>query len=223
MGRAPTMAEIRAHNAPKPRGAAASLKKTGGVTCGAKKRTGGKCMMAAGWGTNHPGIGKCKIHGGTSPNHIKAAASEEYRILLGSPREINPVDALLECIKLRAGEIQWLSERMAELEKKDWIEDTLIGKQFHLYARERTKAIADLARYSQMAISLGIAERAVKMAETYAELLAQFCNNLLSDFWPHLSPEGRAQAPQFIRHRLLELDSGKQEQARLAISLTSSA
>lgn len=35
--------------------------------CGGKTRSGGRCTQAAGWGTAHPGEGKCKLHGGASP------------------------------------------------------------------------------------------------------------------------------------------------------------
>lgn len=192
---------------PKKRGTAAG-KGSGAVLCGAKKRQGGKCTLAAGWGTPHPGTGKCKLHGGSVPNHIKAAAKDEYRKLLGVPMEINPLDALIWCIKIRAGEIQWLSTKMAELDSKDWIEDTMIGKQFHLYARERQHAMNDLARYSQMAISLGIADRAVRLAETYGELLARYTRGLLDDLWPYLNEEGREKALHFARQRLIEMDGG---------------
>jgi hypothetical protein len=194
-------------------GGTAAVRAKVGAACGAKKRAGGRCNLAAGWGTNHPGIGCCKFHGGTLPNHVKAAAKEEYRLLLGKPIEINPLDALLWCIKIRAGEVKWLGDRMADLDEKDWVEDTMVGKQFHLYARERQHAMADLARYSQMAISLGIAERAVKLAETYGELLAQFIKGLLQDLWPFLNEEGRAQAPQITRRHLIALDGGMQDPA----------
>ena len=103
-----------------------------------------------------------------------------------------------------------MSERMAELDEKHWIEQTLVGKQFHLYARERQKAMQDLAKFSQMAVGLGIAERAIKLAETYGELLAQYTKNLLNDLWPHLDEEGRAKAPGFVRMRLVQLDQGKE-------------
>lgn len=37
-------------------------------TCGAKtKGTGEPCGRPAGWGTDHAGSGKCKLHGGASP------------------------------------------------------------------------------------------------------------------------------------------------------------
>lgn len=34
--------------------------------CGAKTRAGTPCKQKAGWGTNHVGTGKCKLHGGKS-------------------------------------------------------------------------------------------------------------------------------------------------------------
>lgn len=184
--------------------------KAANVRCLANTRNGKKCMKHAGWGTNHPGTGRCKLHGGVTVSHTAAAAKQIAHDFLGTPRDINPFDAILWCIKIRAGEVQWLSERMAELDEKHWVEETLIGKQFHLYARERQKAMNDLAKFSQMAVSLGIAERAIKLAETYGELLAQYTKNLLNDLWPHLDEEGRAKAPGFVRLRLVQLDQGKE-------------
>jgi len=198
-------------------------KQNGGAKCGARKRGPDSrqlCAMPAGWGTSHPGIGCCKYHGGNAPNHIKSAARKEYRILFGTPMEINPLDALLWCIRVRAGEVKWLSDRMAELQQKDWIEESIMGKQFHLYARERQKALNDLARFSQQAISLGIAERAVKMAETYADLLARLIQGILGDL--ELTPEQRARAPMIVRRHLIAIDGGQvatagTQQAQLAL------
>lgn len=34
--------------------------------CGAKTRAGTPCQQPAGWGTNHVGTGRCKLHGGSS-------------------------------------------------------------------------------------------------------------------------------------------------------------
>lgn len=190
-------------------GAGGALKKVG-VACGAKKKgTKGTCSMPAGWGTSHYGIGKCKLHGGSTENHIKAAVGEEYRELFGRPMEINPLDALIMCIKICAGEVKWLSDRMVNLDEVDFVEDTIAGKQFHLYARERTKRMQDLARFSHMAISLGIAERAVKLAETYGEMIARLIQGILADL--ELNEEQRARAPQIVRRHLIALDGGAPE------------
>lgn len=37
-----------------------------GKRCGAKNRKGNPCGRPAGWGTDHPGSGRCKLHGGLS-------------------------------------------------------------------------------------------------------------------------------------------------------------
>lgn len=149
------------------------------------------------------------MHGGSVPNHIKNAARQIAGQMLGTPMDINPLDALLWCIKIKAGETKWLSEQMAELDEKDFVEDTIAGKQFHLYARERTKALKDLASFSQMAISLGIAERAVKLAEIYGETLARLIGGIMRDLEPFLSPEGKTQIPQIVRRHLILLDGGQ--------------
>lgn len=36
------------------------------LTCGAKTRAGTPCKQKAGWGTDHVGEGRCKLHGGKS-------------------------------------------------------------------------------------------------------------------------------------------------------------
>lgn len=189
----------------KPTGAAAATAKVG-VKCGARRRTGGTCTLAAGWGTNHYGIGCCKLHGGSTPNQVKAAASQEYRTLLGNPIEINPLDALLACIRIRYGEVVWLTNKIAELDESEWLHDTIVGKQMHIWVKERHGAMQDLARYSSQAISLGISERAVRMAETYGERLAQLISGILSDL--ELTTEQRAQAPTIVRRHLVALDGG---------------
>lgn len=187
-------------------GAAGALKKTGGVKCAARKKGGGECTLPAGWGTNHYGIGRCKLHGGSTPNQVKAAASQEMRTLLGRPLEINPLDGLLWCIKIRAGEVHWLSEEIAKLDEEDWVHDTIAGKTLHHWVRERAAAMNDLARWSQMAVSLGIAERAVKLAETYGEMLARLIQGILADL--DLNELQRAEAPKVIRKHLILMDGG---------------
>lgn len=47
--------------------------------CGAKTRASGghPCGLPAGWGTNHPGVGKCKLHGGASTGAPKKNKNAE--------------------------------------------------------------------------------------------------------------------------------------------------
>src|SRR3954447_9014977 len=81
--------------------------------CGAKTKQdsprgakGSPCQRPAGWGTNHSGYGRCKLHGGLAPSSIIAAfreeAMDEIRRVMGPGIEVDPMDALLWCVKICA-------------------------------------------------------------------------------------------------------------------------
>lgn len=50
--------------------------------CGAKNRAGQPCRLTKGQNTDHPGSGRCKLHGGRTPNGKKAAGAERARTAL---------------------------------------------------------------------------------------------------------------------------------------------
>lgn len=94
--------------------------------CGALKRDGQTtCRKPAGHGTPHLGYGPCKTHGGNTRNHLTAAALAQARTtasLYGIPREIHPLDGLMEeywrtaglvdvyeamCVQLLPKEVVW--------------------------------------------------------------------------------------------------------------------
>ena len=50
---------------------------------------------------------------------MKDNAVAEYRGMLGQPVEVNPLDALLMCIKITAGEVQWFTEQLEKITDKD--------------------------------------------------------------------------------------------------------
>lgn len=70
-------------------------------TCGRQNRNNEPCQLPQGWGTNHPGEGPCKFHGGASPQveeyyerklreqaqHSLEAALTELERLLKKQRE----------------------------------------------------------------------------------------------------------------------------------------
>lgn len=67
--------------------------------CGAETSDGGTCELRAGWGTDHVGEGRCKLHGGAAPrgedapNYKHGAFSEYLRESL-SERERAAMDAM---------------------------------------------------------------------------------------------------------------------------------
>lgn len=102
-------------------------------TCGGKLRRGpGHCTRPPGWATTHPGIGRCKLHGGSTPTHVAHAGRERARqavATFGLPQDIDPRDALLQEVHRSAGHVAWLGELVASLEhggtgyrREEWID-----------------------------------------------------------------------------------------------------
>ncbi|WP_240738103.1 HGGxSTG domain-containing protein [Deinococcus fonticola] len=76
-------------------------------TCGAKNRSGKPCARPAGWGTDHPGEGRCKLHGGvgqkTSLRYAEINASPRLRQLIDDAIiDDDPMNLLPELALLRA-------------------------------------------------------------------------------------------------------------------------
>ena len=74
--------------------------------CGATTRAGTPCRRPAGWGTDHPGEGRCKLHGGSNPiKHGRYSRIKRARIreLIDQYRnDPQPLDLLEEVLILRA-------------------------------------------------------------------------------------------------------------------------
>lgn len=76
-------------------------------TCGAKgKQSGQPCKRPAGWGTDHPGSGKCKLHGGSTPaptgRYASIARPRVQELLKKFEADPDPLNLLPEVQVLRA-------------------------------------------------------------------------------------------------------------------------
>lgn len=90
-------------------------------TCGAKRTAGGTCGKPAGWGTPNK-TGRCRLHGGMTPTHLLAAERAEAAATAARysvPREVHPVEGLLEQYHRYAGQVAWLEARVNELPQED--------------------------------------------------------------------------------------------------------
>jgi hypothetical protein len=184
--------------------------------CGAKKKPKRNpdepvanmyCMKKKGWGTDHPGIGACKYHGGNAATHRAAAERQRQIEFMGRPKEISPIDAIIWAIKVTAGEVEWLSSQIAEInDENKWIEFTITGQQMHVFQRARADAMDRLVRYSKDAIALGLAERAVRMAETFGASIARLLAGIYNDM--DLTPAQKSVWPVIVRRHLILLEGG---------------
>jgi hypothetical protein len=89
--------------------------------CGAQRYgapKGALCRQRAGWGTDHPGIGRCKRHGGKTPSHQAHAQVEIIKRTadrLGVPRDVEPSQGILEMVCEAAGNVEFYRQLVADL------------------------------------------------------------------------------------------------------------
>jgi hypothetical protein len=199
--------------------------------CGAKNRAGGACGRPAGWGTQHLGIGRCKHHGGSTPSH-QIAAAPQLAVVMGAPLDIEPHDALLWCVRVTAGEVNYCSAMVARLEReeavgkpvlsRDWVgsgetgqgggsEQRELAPALNIWIVARRDAVDRLARYSKMALDAGVAERQVRLAERYGEQIGQLLSGVLAEL--KLTAEQQRRAPDVVRRHLVALEGGLSEAA----------
>lgn len=104
--------------------------------CGAKTRAGTPCKQKAGWGTNHVGEGRCKLHGGksTGPKDKKKLKENknaekhglfskylpaETMDLVNSIEDLNTIDILWDNIKMQYAAIIRAQRIMYVKDKED--------------------------------------------------------------------------------------------------------
>jgi hypothetical protein len=89
--------------------------------CGARTRAGGSCNKSAGAGTPHSGFGRCALHGGCTPDHIKHAALQQAMEFvtgaLGHETDVDPLDATLMAVRLAAGAVGYWRHQLAETQQ----------------------------------------------------------------------------------------------------------
>lgn len=181
-------------------------------TCGAKlKKEVGTCKMHAGWGTNHVGSGPCKLHGGSTPNVVKAHQRKllEARVRgeLAS-REIFPVTDPTAAYADLAGEVwafkELCREKIAELNSWDYTDmkgTTGLEPVIALYQdalSQVQKTLADMLRIGLSAEALQAAKE--RPSREQAEALSKVIQRLLDDL--DLTVDQKMQVPTALANAL---------------------
>lgn len=164
--------------------------------CEARNRAGNPCQRPAGWGTDHPGIGRCKLHLGSAPNHRKHAQVEQARqavqrfglASVGHEVEaIDPRDVLAEELWRTLVTVRGLDVVVGELGRE------IHGKTFHVSGiatgetrphwawlewQQERKHLAAVAAAAEKA---GIEARRVDLLERVASQVAQLLRAIFGD------------------------------------------
>lgn len=141
--------------------------------CGAKTRTGGErdgepCRHWAGFRTDHPGVGRCYLHGGATQSHKTHAVLTEAKrrmVTLGTPiEEVTAPGALMGLLRASAGHVAWLQQEVAALNDLASHKAEVLVR---LYDSERDR----LARIGEACVRAGVAEHMVQMEQQRAEFM----------------------------------------------------
>ena len=132
-------------------------------TCDAKSRAGTPCQRPAGWGTDHAGEGRCKLHGGCNPikhGRYSTVSRPRVRELIEKlATESNQLDLLPEVQLIRALLVDYV-ERY----------DTLVEALFAWNADEAAEARMDGRKPRPQPIpplheAASLAERAARVVD----------------------------------------------------------
>jgi hypothetical protein len=196
---------------------------------GRSKKTGQQCGQAS-----RPGQHICRFHGGNAPQNVAKAKERlieqkaaEIVATYGGKIETTATEALLDEVQWTAGHVQWLRERVQELEGsaavegtdpehplvwgktkeksggEDWgqTEEAVPNVWLRLYQTERDH----LVKVCSAAIKAGIEERRIQLAEQQGALVAQAIRAILGDL--QLTPEQQARVPEVVPRHLRSLAS----------------
>ena len=143
--------------------------------CGARtKQKGTPCGHGAGKRTDHPGSGRCWLHGGRAPAgkaHAERDAAEQHLTKLGIPISIDPIQALLQEVCEAAGNVAFLRAKVQSIEDGSLASSAMVK----LYNEERER----LAKVAKAAVDAGIADRQVRLAEAQAVELVRVVRAVL--------------------------------------------
>lgn len=192
--------------------------------CGAIKRNGEPCRRPAGDGTVHKGVGQCQYHGGQmTERKLDAVAPAMLERLAGYDiGYVDPLEALLMCVRVSAAEVSFFTEKVLELAPEAITErpsrqqvagavdpqvfDLKGEEQLNIWIRERQRSVDRLARFSKMALDAGVAERQVRIAEQMGDMIARILDGVLTDL--QLTASQREESPEIIRRHLALLTAG---------------
>lgn len=185
--------------------------------CRARRRAGrGYCGREAGWGTDHLGEGRCKLHGGTLPAHrvhLEGQRAIAAVRTFGLAQNVEPQQALLDELSRTHAIVGFWEGKVQELE-----DDQLVGpiggqgvneagvefhprSEAHIYVRLHQQEREHLIRVAKACVDAGIAERQIELAEQQGALLALAVKSILADLG--LDPAD-PKVRKVVRSRLLE-------------------
>lgn len=101
--------------------------------CGAKTRSGSPCRRPAGWGTDHHGVGRCKLHGGATPikHGLYSTIARGRTLEVLRQMEAEPVNDAAEEIRLAMAQVIVAGEAWQNCAEEGGSIDPETGRDFN--------------------------------------------------------------------------------------------
>jgi hypothetical protein len=203
-GYAPTMTPAAVTQTQQQRGGRAPARICGAAT---RRGTGPPCKRGRGWGTDHPGYGNCKRHGGATPSGKISAAKEAAMIAAqsdyGGESDVDPLEALLYTVRRGARLVAFWQAAAMRAEDPD---------EFAAASANEARALNDLNRWAKNAVDGGVAERQVRIAERFGDSIVAAAEEALAALetalGATLSVEARTAYASAFGQGLARLESG---------------
>lgn len=161
--------------------------------CPAKsKRTGQRCGQHAGQGTDHPGVGCCRWHGGASPSYRKKAeklSAEQAVARLGLRVPIDPITALLDELGRAHAAVLFCEAQLGGVAPEQLVAGTRymrrksdgtatettteVGPQLNVWVELWHKERRHLVVAAAEAVKAGAIDRQLALAEQQGELMGR--------------------------------------------------
>jgi hypothetical protein len=127
-------------------------------------------------------------------------------VQLGAPIEIEPLDALVSMLRLASGHVLWLRNELTTANRNSKLELPIL---MQLFNDERDR----VAKVAKACLDAGVAERQVRLAERYGELLAGVLKAMFEDPELGLTGAQRKKLPDVTRRHLLALEGSGETDA----------
>ena len=191
----------------------------GSPKCGGKKKQSeGTCTRPAGWGTDHPGYGKCKLHGGCVPSGRKAALEEAIQAQAASELaklDVTPVGNPLEELRTLAGQaVAWKDQmatkvnQLSDVSYRSTLGQEQLRSELLLWERALDRCTTVLIAMAK----LDLDTRLVRIEEAKAAMVAAVVREALAK--AGATTEQQTAAKEHVVLKLRALDGG--ERARRA-------
>jgi len=178
--------------------------------CGALNRNGQMCKQAAGYGTDHPGAGRCKLHSGCTPAadifHSKRTVRERIKHIMSLgviPEGVSPEEVMLQEVARAAAAVAHLDSIVAQFDDDELRHDASAKDVVTMWNEQRVL----LRNVGKAVIQAGIAKHAVQVQEMTAQALITILMAVMQSPEVNMSTDQQRMARMLMANELRALSS----------------